>query len=350
LDEGFDGHGLAYHPERVAGWLATRTTTGPIYTEVELWPACTCRCSFCGVDHLVGSHSDRLDAAQWRRVLDDLADAGNRSVMFAGHGESLLHPDAAAVIGHASGRMRTSVTTNGLAFEAAGAELIDLLAWIRFSINAGDAATYAAVHGTAPDRFEVAVRAVAAAAKRKRRHGLSVVVGVQLVLLDENLAGAVALARIARDAGADYFSVKPYSQHPRSGNRLSPDYSGAAALERQLAPLSTDRFRVVFRAGTFARLGAPRPYSTCLATPFMSFVDARGDVWGCPVFAGDPAFRVGNAVATRFPDLWSGPGRAAVQARVESLDATACREACRLDPSNRYLARLLDARPEDAFL
>ncbi len=351
-DSKFDSQRLMLHPSEVAYWLENGTSRGPLYTEMELSTRCNGRCVFCGVDYLVNKTAVDIDTGTAKRIIDELYALGNRSVMFAGHGESLLHEDAVDIASYASERMSTSVTTNGLPITEARLPLIDRLKWIRFSINGYDAANYAAVHRIGPESYDQVMTNLEQAVKRKNDLGLDVVIGVQLVLLDENAAGVVSLARQLASMKVDYFSVKPFSQHPMSECRLSPDYQKHAHLQAELEEIQTDSFRVIFRAQAMGRLRREKRYSNCYGTQFLCFVSANGDVWECNVFAGDPRFLVGNAEKESMSDIWNGARRQAVLNFIDrDLKVTEeCRDVCRMDECNCYLSRLKNPLDHDDFI
>jgi len=351
FDADFDKQKLMYHPRQVARWLASGRTDGPIYTEMELCSACNCRCIFCGVDYLVNKTRDLMDLDLAGKVVAGLHAVGNKSIMFSGHGEPLLHPQAEEIIARAGELMSTSVTTNGLPLSEERLGLIDRLEWIRFSINGCDPENYAAVHGVAPEMFEQAMVNLACAVERKKRLGLDVVVGAQLVLLAENAGGVVKLARRLKEMGADYFSVKPYSQHPLSGKHLEVDYSRFGDMENELRAMEDGSFKVIYRKASMAKAGRPKPYQKCYGTHFLCFVSASGDVWECNVFAGDPRFRIGSAAEESLEDIWNGPRRREVLAYIEDeMDINQCRDICRMDECNRYLWRLKHPWPHDNFI
>jgi len=351
FDTNFDKQKLQYHVAAVSRWLEKGLTRGPIYTEMELSTRCNCRCIFCGVDYLVNTSDDAISAEAARRILTELHGMGNKAVMFSGHGESLLNPAAGEIIGFASGLMSTSVTTNGLSLDEANLPLIDGLEWIRFSINGCDAANYAEVHGVAPEMFDRVMGNVAAAVERKRKLHLGVTIGSQLVLLNENAAGVPKLARALKDIGVNYFSVKPYSRHPLCKHHLDVDYGAFAGLDRELAALEDDSFKVIYRAASMTKAGRPKPYGKCYGTHFLCFVSANGDVWECNVFAGDPRFLIGNAIREHLPDIWSGPRRRQVLEFIErEMKIDECRDICRMDECNRYLWRLKHPWPHDNFV
>jgi len=189
------------------------------------------------------------------------------------------------------------------------------------------------------------------AVERKRTLGLPVTIGAQLVLLEQNAAGVGDLARRFKEMGLDYFSVKPYSQHPLSENRQAVDYAKFAGLEDELRPLEDESFKVIYRAGSMAKAGRPKPYSECYGTHFLCFVSANGDVWECNVFAGDPRFLIGNVNEHELTAIWNSPRRKQVLDFIHNeMDVHDCRDICRMDECNRYLWRLKHPWPHDNFV
>jgi len=350
-DTDFDRQKLMFHPQAVADWLASGRSRGPLYTEMELTRRCNCRCLFCGVDHQVNATDDRIDVALAQSLLAGLAGLGNKSVMMCGNGEPLLHPEAAAIFDYAADRMSVSMTTNGAALTAARLPLIDRLEWIRFSVNGGTPENYAAIHGVNAGVFDQVLANIAGAVARKKALGLAVTIGTQLVLLPENADQVVGLARQLKGLGVDYFSVKPYSQHPLSRNRHCIDYTRYRDLEDALRPLADERFAVIFRAVAMAKAGTAKSYQKCSGTHFIAFASANGDLWECNVFAGDPRFYIGNARENTLADLWNGPRRQAVLSFIDQdLRLEECRDLCRMDACNQYLWRLKHPWPHDNFI
>lgn len=324
---------------------------GPIYTEFELTGKCNCNCIFCGVDYLVNKSADTIDTAVAKRVLDELHALGNRSVMIAGHGESILHDDADDIIRHSSGLMSTSLTTNGLSLTEDKLPLIDGLKWMRFSINGCDPDNYAVIHKVRPEMFDVLLSNVESAVRRKRGLNLDVAIGTQLVLLEENAGGVTGLARQLKDLGVDYFSVKPYSQHPLSNHHLTVDYDKHVQLAAQLSELADDSFKVIYRARSMAKVSQKKPYKTCYGTHFLSFISASGDVWECNVFAGDERFLIGNVLDESLEGIWRGEKRQSVRKFMEEdMDIAECRDICRMDECNCYLWRLKNPLDHDDFI
>jgi len=351
FDTNFDKQKLMYHPKELGYWLEQGVTKGPIYTEMELCRKCNCQCIFCGVDYLVNKTDDTIDTALARKIISDLHSLGNKSIMFSGHGESLLHPDAEEIISFATELMSASVTTNGLMLTDKNIGLIDGLEWIRFSVNGYDRDNYAHIHGTGPEMFGRVIANITGVVERKRKLGLELTIGSQLVLLDDNADGVVDLAHRLKEIGVDYFSVKPYSQHPLSENKMSVDYSRFTELEKECNSLEDDSFKMIFRAGSMKKAGAKKQYRKCYGTNFLCFVCANGDIYECNVFAGDPRFLLGNTNNESLTDIWRGQRRKSVLAFIENeLDIDSCRDICRMDECNKYLWRLKHPWPHDNFI
>ena len=354
-----DGHKLVFHPQRVAQWMEARDDwekardVYPIYVEVSPVGACNHRCKFCAVDY-IGYQPVRLDADILKQRLLEMGSLGVRSIMFAGEGEPLLHKQISEIIETtASAGMDSALTTNGTVVRD---EFIDRalphISWIKTSLNAGTAETYAAVHRTRAEDFQTVKKNLKRLVDARNAHQLDCTLGAQILLLPENRHEVEELAKACRDEiGLDYLVVKPYSQHlfseTREYERIS--YRGDLRLEESLAALETRDFNVVFRARTMQKhsLQDDQPYQQCHATPFFwAYIMATGDVYGCSAFLKDPRFAYGNINDNGFAAIWGSEAR---RQNFISLggdfDIRQCRKNCRMDEINRYLDKLVAIPP-----
>ena len=350
-DTDFDKQKLMYHPKRVACWKETRATRGPIYTEMELTTRCNHQCIFCGVDHIVNRKIEYIDNSKAIKAIAELEQIGNKSIMFSGHGEPLLHKDAAQIIKSASLKMSTSLTTNGAAIVHSNLDMIDKLEWIRFSVNGCDPENYAEIHNTKPEIFARVMTNIEKAVARKKERGLKVTIGTQLVLLEQNADGIINLAIMLKNMGVDYFSVKPYSQHPLSRCGLKINYNELVNLEDKLRQIEDKSFKIAFRYQAMKNAGKKKPYEKCYGTHFSNFISADGNVWECNVFAGDPRFLIGNIYEQSMAEIWQGAKRKRVLEYIENdMTLAKCRPECRMNHCNQYLWRLKNPRDHDNFI
>jgi len=338
-----DTHKLMFHPDRIAEWMKGRTVC-PIYLEIAPVGVCNHRCIFCAVDYL-GYKRRILDMEVIKKTLKDASLLGVRSIMFAGEGEPLLHKDICAMVRFTKVLgIDSAITTNGvLLIKEKSYQLLKYLSWIRISLNAGTSKTYAKVHRTSEEDFYKVLDNIKEAVKIKNKYKHKATIGVQLLLIPENKNEVFILAKILKKLGVDYFSVKPYSQHPLSicRKRLNFKYSQLLPLGEKLKVLETSRFKIVFRDITMARLSVAKDYKRCLGLPFWAYIDSCGDVYSCSAFLGKHSFCYGNIYNESFSDIINGKRRKSIIARISSrMDVKNCRLACRLDKINSYLWEL----------
>lgn len=349
-----DSHKLIYHPQRVAQYLSAgddwekAKRVYPIYVEMSPVGACNHRCTFCAVDY-VGYQPIRLDVGVAERTLAEMGRLGVKSVMFAGEGEPMLHTGIhRMVVAAAKAGIDTAMTTNATVLSDAFVDhAFPRMSWIKASVNAGTAETYAAIHRTKARDFDIAVNNLKRLADARRRHGYSCVLGAQILLLPENAGEVETLARLCRDEiGLDYLVVKPYSQHNASLTHVYEglNYQEFSGLGERLDALNTDRFHVVFREKTMQKhdAGGGARYEKCRATPyFWAYVMATGAVYGCSAYLLDKRFEYGNVNESSFQAIWEGERRRENWHHVRhELDIHECRLNCRMDEVNRYLDRI----------
>ena len=90
---------------------ATRLSA-PAYVQLELTTMCNNRCFFC-YNHLTHGHTADLDTQQFKKIIDELADAGVVLCNFNG-GEPLLRPDLFELVDYALELgLETHLNTNG---------------------------------------------------------------------------------------------------------------------------------------------------------------------------------------------------------------------------------------------
>ena len=336
-----DSHKLLYHPERVADWLQGKPIY-PIEMEVGLSGACNHRCIFCAVDYM-GYQANFLDAKVLMDNLNELAHRGLKSIIFSGEGEPLLHKEAPNVFSKTKRLgIDVALATNGVLLTREKAEeFLPAMSWIRFSIAAATESTYAVIQRGKDGDLQRVFQNLQDAVRIKRDKSLSVTLGAQLLLLEENKHEVALLARTLRDIGMDYLTVKPFSQHPSSKVKRQVDYSESAEIEAEVKGLATESFAVYFRRQSIENIEQEKTYDCCHALPFMTHVSAKGDVFPCVAFVGNKDLCYGNLYKNTFTEIWESERAREIMGTFSgNFLKTHCRKACRLDEMNKYLHEL----------
>ncbi len=336
-----DSHKLIYHPETVSRWLKGENIY-PI--EIEISPSGTCnhRCVFCAVDY-IGYQPDFLKKETILRDVSQMAQKGLRSVICSGEGEPLLNKNMPEIAnGIKACGVDVAMSTNGVLFTADRIkECLGSFSWVRYSIASMEQTSYDKIQCGKAGDLEKVKENLTGAVRFKRDKGLETTLGVQCLLMPDNVAQLPGMAVALREIGVDYLTIKPYSQHLHSKNQFEIHYGEMLDLERQLKEYATDDFAIYFRASAMKKMHHEKCYSQCYGLPFMTHIDAKGNVWPCVAHIGTDEFCYGNIYEQTFQEIWEGTRRLEVMGRLNELDINrVCREACRLDEINKYLDEL----------
>ena len=357
-----DSHKINLHPLRVVKWLEAKDDweklkkVYPVYVEVSPYGGCNHRCTFCALDYM-GYENIGLEFDVLKSTLSNMAEHGVKSIMFAGEGEPLLFKDLDLIVEHCKKvGIDTSLTTNFVPLNKNNIQrCIESCSWIKVSLNAGTAKTYAEVHQTKEVDFQRVMSNLEYALEYRKENNLSCTLGVQMLLLPENKNEAIILAKKCKELGVDYLVIKPYSQHLSSDTHKYEDidYSKMMDIQEELESLNDDNFNVVFRANTMQKyVEKSQSYDKCHSTPFFwGYIAADGKVFGCSAYLGKDEFCYGNIYDNTFSEIWEGDKRKESYNYVKNeLDIKNCRVNCRMDEVNRYLFRLKNPQAHDNFI
>ncbi len=333
-----DSHKLIYHPDAVARWMKGENIY-PIEIEISPSGACNHRCVFCAVDY-IGYQADFLDKDIILRDISRMSGRGLKSVVCSGEGEPLLNKDMPDIAnGIKACGVDVAMSSNGVLFTKDKAQdCLGAFTWIRFSVASMEEKSYDKIQRGKTEDLEKVKINLEEAVRIKKDRKLKTTLGVQCLLLPDNMEQLPSMAEQLREIGVDYLTVKPYSQHPHSENTFQIDYEAMLELEQEMKQYTTEDFAVYFRANAMKKVHHGKCYKQCYGLPFMTHIDAKGNVWPCVAHIGTERFCYGNIYEQTFEEIWEGDKRQQVVQKMNNLDINAvCREACRLDEINKYL-------------
>ena len=266
-----DSHKLMYHPKRVVKW-SEKGDCYPLYVEIGPTNRCNHRCVFCCYDFFVNKNLESIDREVMLKNLKDMSEKGVKAVMFAGDGEPFLHKDICEFVEKSKEyNMDVSMTSNGAPLTQEKIErCLPNLSWIRFSVDAGTPETHSKIHGTQIGDFERIINNIRNAVKFKKENNLDVTIGVQFLLIPQNVSEILKLAKILKEIGVDNMQVKPYSQHPGSVNHFVINYEEYAHLEPELKKFNSENFNIFFRKQTMKRIDEGNVYPECYGLSYFN--------------------------------------------------------------------------------
>lgn len=341
-----DSHKLHYHFDRVAQF-ATSGDCAPIYMEVSPVGLCNHRCVFCAYDY-IGYPNRKLEREKFLSFVKDVADAGLKSMLYAGEGEPLVHPNIGEFISFTkSCGVDVGMFTNGQCLsERLAGEILPHLTFIRFSFNGGTAENYAAVHEVKPFVFDKVVENIKFTCEYRKNNALAVDIGAQFVLLPENIEYLMDAVRTLKACGVDYLSVKPFVQQNEAQHYQMKRQFGLDELRgliEECEKETTDSFRVLFRENAFEKYGE-RDYGHCYGCSFITVLNSAGELASCLPYWDNPLFVYGNISEQSFDEIWNGKKRAKIKAYLENeLDAKKCPPNCRPNAINSFLSNILSS-------
>lgn len=344
-----DGHKMNYHPERIAQWnnavsIDDKLKVFPIYVEISPVGQCNHRCNFCAVDY-IGYVNRQLSIHYLDSAIISMASNGVKSVMFAGEGEPMLHPDIEHIVQQAKFYgIDVGFTTNGTMMDNRFiTTALEDCTFIKISMNAGDSKTYKTIHGTKEADFDRVWENISNAIAYRKDNNLTCTIGVQCLLLPDNAISISKLAKKCADIGVDYLVLKPYSHQDMSITKQYKDIKYGDLYDKVITEASTfvsSKFELIARRKTMeAWDDTNRGYKKCYATPyFWAYIMSTGDVYGCSAHLLDTRFNYGNICSNSFSEIWMGESRRkSIELLEGGFDISECRRNCRMNVVNKYL-------------
>ncbi len=305
-----DSHKLSYHYDRVQAWEAGERIA-PVSVDMALTRACGAMCSFCYAMMQESQARSSIKTTHALNLLDDFATIGVRSVSLVSDGESTLSKAYVPFIQHAAELgIDVGNATNAWEWEPEKIEqVLPHLTWVRFTVAAGRPESYAKIMYKGPEHtrvFDRAMRHIKYAVDLKKRLGLSVTLGIQMVLMPEFKDEIIPFAQLGVDLGVDYAVIKHCSDDEQ--HTLGIDYGKYEELYElltQAEAMSNEQTKVIVKWSKI-RDGDKPPYKRFYGPAFLLQISGSGLVAPSGMFfnARHSKLHIGNYTEERFIDIW----------------------------------------------
>ncbi len=350
-----DGHKLLWHLDRVSQWQSGERIA-PLHIDLGITTGCNMACTYCyGVLQGRTGVKKRYDmsAETLVNLLTDAKEAGVRSVAVIGEGENTLNP--ALYEGLACAKkigLDVSLATNGIIIDQERLEeMMSALTWIRFNISAAEPGSFFRIHRVR--KFDRVIDNIRACVAAKKANGNHTTVGLQMVVVDDNVEDIVPLARLGGELGVDYLVVKACSD-TYEGTLDSPvdKYLELEPVFKEAESYSGNGYLVSVKWSKLQNRGF-KDFKVCYGTQFIIAVSGDGSVFPCGHFFNirRDEFCMGNLNHTRFRDLIQSERYWEVQRKVQALDVNRdCESNCRQYYVSQFLWNLKNPPPHVNFI
>lgn len=315
-----DGHKLAWHKERVDAWLSGEKIA-PVTIDCALTRACTYRCVYC-YGQLQANDEKKMTRDVIFRFLDDAAEIGVKAISFVSDGESTCSPHLYdAVLRGKQNGLDMALGTNGyLLKDERLEEMLAALTYIRFNISAAEVERYAEIHGCEAEAYFKVIRTIEKCVEIKKRQGLDVTIGLQMVLLPKFADQVIPLAELGKTLGVDYFVIKHCSDDENGTLGVNYDkYYNMVDLLKEAEKYSAHQYLVRAKWSKILS-GGKRRYSRCYGPPFITQFSGSGLVAPCGMLFNEryKDFHIGNIADTSFKEIWKSDRYWQVMAMIAS--------------------------------
>jgi MoaA/NifB/PqqE/SkfB family radical SAM enzyme len=308
-----DSHKLSYHYDRVEMW-ENGEKIAPISVDMALTRACGAMCSFCYAMVQEPQERASIKVEQALNLADDFAEVGVKSVSLISDGESTLSKAYVPFIQHLSNNnIDVGNATNGWEWMPDKIDqVLPHLTWVRFTVAAGTPEEYSRIMFKGAEHthvFDKAMSNIRYAVELKKRLGLSVTLGIQMVLMPEFKHEIIPFAKLAVDLGVDYGVIKHCSddEHGTLGVDYSK-YEDMYSLLEEAEAMSNEATKVIVKWDKIKDKGRPS-YKRFYGPQFLLQISGSGLVAPSGMFfnARYSKFHMGNFGEERFKDIFMSP-------------------------------------------
>lgn len=343
----FSNDKIFFYPERLNQVLDGRTAK-PVVYELSLSGSCNCACKYCCCKYF--HNGEMLTKGQIESIVKEVASNHGKAVTLTGGGEPMMNPHFAYCIRQfAAAGISVGVITNGLLFDEDRADAVARHAsFCRISLDTVEAGLYKKLRGTSLDLASLA-DSLKMLAERKKRYESELLIGTQIVYVNQSDDEIVRTILFCRDCGVDFVQIRPVDNI--TGESMTPPYEFYQSKRDfllRLASYNTDQFSVIINENKFQEYedqNVGKPYQRCLGGNFTAAIGHDMLVYFCCANIGNPVFSLGSLEADSLSRILKSEKRKEI---IEHPERDFCQMQCRNHKINKILWELQQMPREQA--
>lgn len=344
----FSSNKIFFHTDKLIRVLQGHVVTPSVY-EVSLSGLCNCACAYCCCRQF---HSDcYLSREDIDSLVEELKKSGS-AVTLTGGGEPLTNRHFSyAVEQFGKNGIPVGVITNGLLLTPTSIDAIARFAhFVRISLDTAQPNEYRKIRGI-DCNFEKLRRDLQALAKRKRELNSDILIGTQIVYVDQSVADIEQTILFSMDAKVDFVQIRPLDNIPYQ--HLNRNYEKYLSEKEHLSALSvrysSEHFRVILNENKFSEYelcDVRKQYNQCLGANFTASIGHDMRLYFCCSHIGNPTFCLGDLRKESLESLLYSEKR---RKMIENPRFSACQIQCRNHQLNKILHELTTMPYPDAL-
>jgi sulfatase maturation enzyme AslB (radical SAM superfamily) len=328
------------HPEKIAA-LQKGEPTAPIYIRIKPTNVCNHKCNYCHYGS--GKYLD-LDGADcksqipWEKmqeIIADMGDMGVKAVTFSGGGEPLIYPQIKEAMQAMLDRgIDISIITNGSLLKGEIARILTKAKWVRISLDAANASTYAKIRDISVDSFHEVCNNIREFAKQKPSE---CELGINFIVTHENATEVYEVGKLLFDLGVNHIKFTARMTNDVEKYHAPFKEQVIEQIHRLQKELVRERFTIINLYESDFELCSVfhRSYSNCLIKNMVSVIAADSKVYYCHDKAYLPNGMIGDLSNRSLKEMWFSHE---TQQKFRNFDAAKeCDHHCVYDERNILL-------------
>jgi MoaA/NifB/PqqE/SkfB family radical SAM enzyme len=292
----------------------------------------------------------KIPLGRAKDLLTELAHTGVRAVEFTGGGEPTVHPDHQQIFDHClKVGLEGALITNGQRLRECLDPVLTRFTWVRVSIDAASARTWAGIRRVEPAFFDRVLGNVRRLIEHRNRAGSETLIGAGFVVYEHNWREILAAVRLFKEIGFDSVRLSALFNSSEKIDHFEGFAHGAAALCRRAKSEYDDgRFLVVnnFEARLADLKVKWNGQERCWYQELAPFIGGDQRLYRCCNTAYTPAGDLGSLREKSFGEVWH---EVSADGSLQLFRPQQKCELCMFNERNRVIERLvIDGGPAQA--